>query len=899
MLVYDGFPTEAGGYGSEADQNPTAKGAITHAEVVGFKDGSAWEANGTGVVYTHGAGNGLELPTFASSVAKGTAVGTSIGCHNAASSNTSYERIKFRPLKDDTTFAAEAAGEDGKLHFRLLLKADEVALANLMKDATDSSPITANNWYGAGFFYAESTPASGSHSLLRSGGRSLWFGLVKDKNGDTKVIMNVRGWDTAQQSAIVTLCDAQPGETYLCYAEITVDAAGPDQVRAFAMPTGDWSVGNAKSKLDGAQTVEACLLDTGKPLNYLAAGGAYCTNSGRFSADEIGVATVAQDLIDLVETDDVFFSTVELTGTPTVGITARASLGNPPDAFSMACYMGESADDLQLVKTWADQTPATTSWEWPVTDPQWGKTYYAQFVMTPATSTGQTLASRVVSCSPSATVVWTGLAGDNAWETADNWNPALVPTDILDAYFTNAAASLTHARADCVRGLVFEGGSRLTLTQTAGAALAADSLTVVSGFGNRVTVDGGSFSVANDAVLGTGRSSDSDRHDPVRGSNGGLIELKNGRFALNGVKLLGNTYDDANRFVVSNATVRMTVLETVYNQNLAQGNVSFEAYDSVVSNATHFQLHGLGTSAFFRNCAVTNGGVLRLGQGNTSNAMRLLETDWTQSGREVIVGRKGSQRLEIGTGSSLEIASGSDTSSGNLYLGHGSDGGGTGTLVISNAVLTAAKNIYMPQDQRYDSQYALLYETDGGKATVNCQNLYVGTTGYNGSTKQRTGDQASHFSMNGGTISCYRYLNIGAVYETCSNRLSIAGTTAHCKAGLFGLVNASILAIRVPAGGFAAPALIEVTANGGDAPGTATISADSSIEVDVSEYQGGTLTLLRAVKIDSGLSADAIAAKVKAKRNQQYGVWFETNEKGETVALKLKVAKGGHCLVIR
>ena len=113
VLVYDGFPTGTGGYSTEADQNPTSKGAITHAEVVGFKDGSAWEANGTSVVLTHGSGNGLELPSFASAVTKGTAVGTSIGCHNAASSNTSYERIKFRPLRDNATFAAEAAGGGG------------------------------------------------------------------------------------------------------------------------------------------------------------------------------------------------------------------------------------------------------------------------------------------------------------------------------------------------------------------------------------------------------------------------------------------------------------------------------------------------------------------------------------------------------------------------------------------------------------------------------------------------------------------------------------------------------------------------------------------------------------------------------------------------------------------
>lgn len=153
--------------------------------------------------------------------------------------------------------------------------------------------------------------------------------------------------------------------------------------------------------------------------------------------------------------------------------------------------------------------------------------------------------------------------------------------------------------------------------------------------------------------------------------------------------------------------------------------------------------------------------------------------------------------------------------------------------------------------------------------------------------------------MNGGMINCSRYLNVGAVHETCSNRLSIAGATARCRAGLFALVNASILAIQVPATGFTASALIDVTANGGDANGTAKISADSSIEIDTRAYQGGVLTLLRAVKIESGLSAEEIAAKIVARRNQKVRVWFDENEQGEKVALKLKVVKGGLSLVIR
>ena len=112
-------------------------------------------------------------------------------------------------------------------------------------------------------------------------------------------------------------------------------------------------------------------------------------------------------------------------------------------------------------------------------------------------------------------------------------------------------------------------------------------------------------------------------------------------------------------------------------------------------------------------------------------------------------------------------------------------------------------------------------------------------------------------------------------------------------------MNASILAIQVPATGFTASALIDVTANGGDANGTATISADSSIEIDTRAYQGGVLTLLRAVKIESGLSAEEIAAKIVARRNQKVRVWFDENEQGEKVALKLKVVKGGLSLVIR
>ncbi len=897
VLVYDGFPVGEGGYAA-TEQNPTDKGKITHADVVGFKSDS-WSANNTSVIYTLGSAYGLELPVFASAVTKGTAVGTAIGCHNTAASNTSYERVKYRPLADGK-FSVEAVGESDKLHVRMLLKADEAALKNLQKDASDENPITANNWYGAGFFYAEKAPAGGTHNLLRMAGRALWFGLIKDKNGDLQVIMNVRGWGTQQDSTVVTLCTASPNETYLCYAEIKVNANGADQVRAFAMPTGDWSVANAQQKLENAQTtVTSYLIDKDKPLNYLVVGGAYCTNNGRFAADEIGVATDAQDLIDLIQnSESVYFSKTEITGTPVEGITARAVLGNPPASFSMDCYIARNGGDFQLVKTWSNQTSENTSWECPVENPQWGETYSAKFVMTAGE---KTLESRVVSCSPSTTITWTGEASDNVWETAKNWNPALVPTATLDAVFATAAADVTHTGSDSVRSLGIEGGSKVVVNQAKEASLAADSLAVTSGYGNKFTIDGGSFSVKNDTTLGTGRTSDN-RYDQVLGSNGDVIELKNGEFTLNKIKLFGNTYDAANRFIVTNATVQSSEVETVYDQNLSQGNVSFEAYDSTINNTSHFQLNGMGTTVLFQDCTVLNDGVLRLGQGASApNEMRLYGTEWTQTAREVILGRKGSQYLEIGTGSSFTVKKGTETASGNILIGHGGDGGGTGTLVVSNATLTVEQNLHIPQDQRYDKQYVRLYATDGKTASINCKNIYVGTTGYNGSSNKRTPEQASEFTMNGGTINCTRYLNIGAVHETGGNRLSITGPSAHCMAGLFALTNASTLAIQIPDKGFNEPALIEVKKNADDAQGIATLSADSSIEIDTTEYKGDTvtLTLIKAVKIDSALTAEEIAAKITSRRNQKCKVWFEVDDQGEKVALQMKVSKVGTWIIIR
>lgn len=902
VLVYDGFPVGENGYASQADQNPTGK-VIKHPDVIGFSE-VEWSNNNTAVIYTHGSENGLSLPTFASAVTKGTAVGTSIGCHNAASTSDKYERVKYRALssgKFDVSAVSEL--EDKRLHVRMLLKADEKALTNL-KSATDSDPITTDNWYGAGFIYAASVPSAGTHTLLHdSGRRTLWFGFVKDKTGGAQVVLNVRGHDgDTPSNHIVTLCSAKADVTYLCYAEIAVNPSGADTVRAFALPVSDWSVGNASARLEAAEAVSTHLIDTDRPLNYLVVGGAYCTNSGRFAADEIGVATEAQDLIDLQQDDSAYFVHVGIAGNPIVGIGAEAELGNRPAAFDIDCYVGTDPDNLQLVQTWTDQTSEDSSWSYSVQAPAWGVTYYAKFVMTdPGSST--TLESQVVSCAPAATVTWTGESGDDRWETDGNWSLGVVPTANLDARFENTVtADVTHNCADSVKDLSISDGSQVSVTQGSAASLAAGSLVLQAGHGNKLCVSGGSFSVSGDTILGSGTTAGVSRADPVDGSNGQTVCLADGAFDFRYLKLYGNTYDEVNRFVVTNASFRMESLETIYNQNLSQGNVSFEAYDSVITNATHFQLHAMNTKALFQNCSVTNAGVIRLGQAsNCPNEMRLYGTSWA-NGREVILGRKGNQYLEIGSGSSLTIGKVSSASeSGNLLVGHGSDGGGTGTLVVSNALLTVDQNIRLPLDNRYGSQYMRVYETDGGTTRVVCQNLYLGSTGYNGSSAVRAADKASRLDLNGGTLFCSRMLSVGAIYETASNTLAIAGATSQCTVGIFALTNASVLAVKIPSNGFVADALIEVSSDTGNngATGIATLSADSSIEIDASEFDSGTVTLIKAEKIVTSLTADEIAAKMIKASSRRYRVWFDENEQGEKIALKASASRNGFTVIVR
>lgn len=901
VIVYDGFPVGSDGYASEADKNPTDRNTnIKNAGIIGFNTAKSWSANNTGVIVTHGSANGLALPTFVSAVAQGTATGTSMGCHNSASTNTSFERIKFRPLTD-WTFGVGAVSdlEDKRLHLRLLMRADSAALG-VLQNATDTVPVTQNNWYGAGFAYAASEPSGGTHTLLRQNGRTIWFGFVKNKDGAVKVILNVRGHDgTTQTSDIVTLADAQADKTYLCYAEITVVVGGKEQIRAFAIPVDNYSVGNAETALAEATTVEAHLIDAGAQLNYLVVGGAYCTNSGRFSADEIGVATEAQDLIDLKQVSDVYFANAAISGDPVQGVTATATLAHAPDAYAIDCYVGNTVDDLRLVASWSDQTPAMTTWSYDVVDPAWGRDYYAKFVMT---SGEKVVVSSVVSCSPSATLTWTGLGTDNRWDTAENWDPVVVPTANLDAGMVSVNATVTQQGSGAAKLFEVSGGSNLELVQGEGNSLSVNAMIVNSGYGNALTVSGGTFTVANDTTFGTGTTAGSNREDPVNGSNGGALTFRDGMFGFGGIRLFGNVYDTVNVFTLTNATVTMGAVETVYNQNAAQGNVRFHAVDSDITTTSHFQLHGQDTSALFERCRVNNNGVIRLGQAaNAPNKMRLVDTEWTQT-REVILGRKGNQYLEIGSGSVLTVGYTSAASeSGHILVGHGSDGNGTGTLVVSNATVNVPRNIYLPQDQRYGSQTMRVHETGDGVTMVNCQNLYVGSTGYNGSKNVRPATSASTLFVDGGTIRCSRNLSVGAVYETAGNTLDIGGATAHCEAGLFALTNASVLKVSIPAEGFVKGPLIDVvdnTATHADAKGTALLSANSSIVIDAQAFARGTVTLLRAKSIESAIPAETIAAAIVPARNATYKVWYEC-EDDKVVALKVRASSKGFAVIIQ
>ena len=303
VLVYDGF--------HPADYNNVAAGVHVQASTTfaaGHTTGigsSGWSGMGGTQIRVFGENYGLALPSKMTD-AGFTALGGSIGC------NPSSNNADMRAMNHALASNALKASAGTNLYVRMLLNVDATAAGKL--SAMSAPASSSGKYFGAGFCIA---PSGNNYYLLTSTKSALAF--VVWKNSDNQYVLSFAHTTAAGTTATFypLVTGITLGETYLCYAEIRVEAGtdGNEIVRAGAVAASDFTGAAPWASLGGSSdSVEVELVSESAYPTAMAVAGPYGTNNGYFRADELVVGT---EMGDILPVGGVF--AVTASGTPTVG----------------------------------------------------------------------------------------------------------------------------------------------------------------------------------------------------------------------------------------------------------------------------------------------------------------------------------------------------------------------------------------------------------------------------------------------------------------------------------------------------------------------------------------------------------------------------------------------------
>ena len=363
VLVYEGFHPED--YNNvSSNGNIQANTTFTANHTVGISS-SKWNSmNGTQIrVFGEDFGLALHQTMIDAGFA---AIGGSIGCN--PNSNSSDMRAMNHALASKVLNVT-----NGTLYVRVLVNLDSVAAGKLT--ARNELVGNAGNYYACGFSMA---PSGNDYHLLTHTRSAIAFLLWK--NADNQYVLSLGHTTAAEATATFypLVIEITLGETYLCYAEIQVEAGtdGNEIVRAGAVAMSDFAGAAPWAPLGGSSdSVEVQLITASAYPTVMAVAGPYGTNGGSFRADELVVGTEMKDILPV---GGVF--SVSGTGSPTVttnsfstawllvadeGVRADAGLvWSMDEAFTTATTnllgTGLSADTRTAALTGLE--PAMTYW---------------------------------------------------------------------------------------------------------------------------------------------------------------------------------------------------------------------------------------------------------------------------------------------------------------------------------------------------------------------------------------------------------------------------------------------------------------------------------------------------------------------------------------------------------
>ncbi len=519
------------------------------------------------------------------------------------------------------------------------------------------------------------------------------------------------------------------------------------------------------------------------------------------------------------------------------------TLGDGP--ITVVCWLGETPETLQAVKTWGNVTEPGT-FEWTVANLAYGQAYFCTYSAT-WTYQGREITGWSItnSAMTAGSAIWTGLQNSD-WSTANNWNIEQVPNARLDAAVFGAASISIAANAEC-KTLVVDSADPVTLTSS--ATLAASEIRVGTNALTHAVLRGGQTTILPDGALYV--STD-------RKAQGTTLTLTDGASLNTRAAVIsdgGTNY--GNRLIIGNAGSAqignvangraqsrnnevhvlaggaLTVTNSIYNYG---GENIFLVDGGAVTNLGTFVNAYRQSLSETRACyvRVTNGGYLRqIGDFNINN--------WYNGYVEVLNG-------------------GHLDATGVIYQGDNiADQGGVAYLVVSNATLTGT-TIRLPNDPRRWEGNLLLHEDAGQTTTVTLSGaLQFGCAG--GDRGARAYANCNNaLRVNGGRLAIGTDFQVGGGSKLSTNNVvSIAGETARITAGsiIFGVSNR--LEYTLPANGFAQIPL--------ETEGTATLAPTTWLTIDTTAMRSGRHTLLKASTLaDNSIPPEQITVVNNGKR---------------------------------
>lgn len=364
VLVYDGF--HSADYNNvAADKNVEASTTFTAGHTIGIGS-SKWNKMSGTQIRVFGENYGLSIPQAMTDFGF-TAIGGSIGCNPG--SDNSQMRAMYHALNSGALHAS--AGTN--LYVRMLLNLDANAADKLT--ARDELVTNAGNYYACGFCMA---PSGDNYHLLTYTRSAIAFLLWR--NNDNQYVLSFGHTTAAEATATFypLVTGITLGETYVCYAEIQVDAGSDAKeiVRAGAVKASDFTGAAPWTAIGGdTDSIQTQLISAAAYPTVMAVAGPYGTNNGYFRADEIVVGTEMKDILPV---GGVF--AVSPSGTPTIGmdsfstdwvlvaddgVTADASLvWSTDESFATATTnsLGTGLAAGTRTAALADLEPATAYW---------------------------------------------------------------------------------------------------------------------------------------------------------------------------------------------------------------------------------------------------------------------------------------------------------------------------------------------------------------------------------------------------------------------------------------------------------------------------------------------------------------------------------------------------------